>query len=189
MTIAVLCVLSTGYIMSSKSETTKNEEQPYEPFCRFEGTYILQPLGGAASFGLDMAISLDPRNDRVAIVHDLANYDVTLGGLFPTAKRLTTGQGEAKRISSRSFDYTIHFWALDGNNQRVALIISSGTKYFSEADCSRYEVPAGTLSVYYPSQDADDDGFPDPGQSPSYCFPLICKAKRISALPPCQLQL
>lgn len=178
-----------GSIINSASKEKKHLVEKKEPPCRFEGAYILQPGGAAFPFGLDMAIPLDSRNERVAIIHDLANYDATLGGLFPTATRLTTGQGEGIRTGPRTFSYTIHFWALDKDNRRVALIISNGTKFFNGTDCNKYEVPEGTLSVYTPDQDSDNDGYPDPDQKPKFCLPLICKAKRIDAQPPCRLSI
>ena len=98
-----------GSIINSASKEKKHLVEKKEPPCRFEGAYILQPGGAAFPFGLDMAIPLDSRNERVAIIHDLANYDATLGGLFPTATRLTTGQGEGIRTGPRTFSYTIHF--------------------------------------------------------------------------------
>lgn len=179
----LICGLLTGFIIKPTNSNSKNAEPP----CKFEGTYILQPIGPGAPFGLDMAIPLDARNERVAITHDLANYDATLGGLFPDAIRLTTGQGEGIRTGPRSFNYTIHFWSLDRNNRRVALIVSNGTKFFNQEDCNSYEVPAGTLSVYSATQDTDNDGYPDANQQPLYCLPLICKAKRITAAPTCVL--
>ncbi len=184
ITGVLLCTLLVGFIIKPAG---KNQKDNAEPLCRFEGTYILQPGAGGFPFGLDMAIPLDPRNERVAIIHDLANYDATLGGRYPTAVRLTTGQGEGIRTGPRTFNYTIHFWALNSHNERVALIISNGTKFFNDADCNKYEVPAGTLSVYDPIQDSDNDGYPDTEQQPRYCLPLICKAKRINALPSCSL--
>jgi len=185
--IIIPSVLFCGLLMGFIIKRSNGQVQSTQPLCKFEGTYILQPAAPGIPFGLDMAIPLDARNERVAIIHDLANYDATLGGLFPSAIRLTTGQGEGIRTGPRTFNYTIHFWALDGNNRRVALIISNGTKFFNERDCNSYEVPSGTLSVFDPTQDADNDGYPDPDQQPQYCLPLICKAKRISAITPCVL--
>lgn len=188
--ITITTVLFYGLLAGFKIKPSEKElqiEKIVEPLCKFEGTYILQPMAPGVPFGLDMAIPLDARNERVAIIHDLANYDATLGGLFPAAVRLTTGQGEGLRTGPRTFNYTIHFWSLDRNNQRVALIISNGTKFFNDKDCNSYEVPAGTLSVYDAVQDADNDGYPDADQQPRYCLPLICKAKRITPVSPCVL--
>ena len=130
ITSALLCTFLAGFILKPNGKEKENLIEKTEPLCRFEGAYILQPGADGFLFGLDMAIPLDPRNERVAIIHDLANYDATLGGLYPTAVRLTTGQGEGIRTGPKTFDYTIHFWALDKENRRVALIISNGTKFF-----------------------------------------------------------
>ena len=105
--------------------------------CRLEGVFILEGTGGVHV--LDLAIPLDPATDRVALVHDLADYDVTVGGLLPTAVRYTTAQGEAVRTGPRSFDYTLHFWGVDSSNRRVSLVVSSGAKVFREGDCGVYD--------------------------------------------------
>ena len=184
--IMLCCILSAGFIIKPESTGSKTALKDHEPPCRFEGVYILEPAGGAATYGLDMAIPLDASNDHVALNHDLANYDVTFGGLFPSAVRLTTGQGEAIRTGPRTFDYTIHFWALNANNQRVILIVSNGTKVLNETDCRSYVTTGGMLSVFTPDQDADKDGYPDKGQSPKFCVPVTFKAKRVSVIPPCK---
>ena len=152
--------------------------------CRLEGVFLLEGTGGVHV--LDLAIPLDVANDRVALVHDLADYDVTLGGLLPTAVRYSTAQGEAIRTGPRSFDYTLHFWGLDSANARVSLVVSSGAKVFREGDCGAYDTVGGTLAVYLPGQDADGDGFPDEGETPIACVPIELSARRMSVMPPCQ---
>jgi hypothetical protein len=152
--------------------------------CRLEGTFILGGTGGVHV--LDLAIPLDAANDRVALVHDLADYDVTLGGLLPTAIRYSTAQGEAIRTGPRSFDYTLHFWGLDSTNRRVSLVVSSGAKVFRDGDCSMYDTVGGTLAVYLPAQDANGDGFPDDGETPVACVPIELTARRMGILPPCK---
>jgi len=151
--------------------------------CRFEGTYILKGTGG--EHVLDLAIPLDAANNRVAMQHDLADYDVTLGGLLPTAVRYSTAQGEAIRTGPRSFDYTLHFWGLDSSNHRVSLVVSSGTKLFREDDDNTYDTVGGTLAVYLPGQDADGDGFADAGEVPIACVPVTLTARRMSIVAPC----
>ena len=166
--------------MTTRQDTT---DDPAANRCRLEGTFILEGTGGVHV--LDLAIPLDSANNRVALQHDLADYDVTLGGQFPTAVRYSTAQGEAIRTGQRSFDYTLHFWGLDGSNRRVSLVVSSGTKLFREGDCNTYDTVGGTLSVYLPSQDADGDGFPDEGEVPIACVPMTLTARRMSIVPPC----
>ncbi len=152
--------------------------------CRLEGVFILEGTGGVHV--LDLAIPLDPATDRVALVHDLADYDATLGGLLPTAVRYTTAQGEAIRTGPRSFDYTLHFWGVDSSNRRVSLVVSSGAKVFREGDCGVYDTVGGTLSVYLVAQDANGGGPPDDGETPVACVPIELTARRMSILPPCQ---
>ena len=156
---------------------------PAENRCRLEGVYLLEGTGGVHV--LDLAIPLDSANERIALQHDLADYDVTLGGQFPTAVRYSTAQGEAVRTGPRSFDYTLHFWGLDNSNRRVTLVVSSGTKQFRAGDCNSYETVGGTLSVYRASQDADGDGLPDVGEAPIACVPVTLTARRMSILAPC----
>lgn len=156
---------------------------PAENRCRLEGVYLLEGTGGVHV--LDLAIPLDSANERIALQHDLADYDVTLGGQFPTAIRYSTAQGEAIRTGPRSFDYTLHFWGLDNSNRRVTLVVSSGTKQFRVGDCNSYETVGGTLSVYRASQDADGDGLPDVGEAPIACVPVTLTARRMSILAPC----
>ena len=151
--------------------------------CRLEGSFILEGTGGVHV--LDLATPLDTTNDRVALNHDLADYDVTLGGLVPTAVRYTTAQGEAIRTGPRSFNYTLLFWGLDGANRRVSLVLSSGTKLFREGDCGTYDTVEGTLAVYLVGQDADGDGVPDAGEDPVACVPVELTARRLSIRPPC----
>src|SRR5262245_43954343 len=151
--------------------------------CRFEGAFILEGTGGVHV--LDMAIPLDAANDRVALIHDLADYDVTLGGLLPQAVRYSTAQGEAIRTGPRSFAYTLHFWGLDAANRRVSLVLSSGTKVFRSGDCSTYDTVGGKLAVYLASQDADGDGAPDAGQVPVACVPVTVTARHMKVVPPC----
>ncbi len=178
--------LSVAFHKKPVNQESMQQEAATEPACRFEGSYILEPAGGAATYGLDMALPLDAKNERVALIHEVANYDVTFGGTFPTAVRLTSGHGEAVRTGPRTFDYTLYFWALDNNNQRVAILVSSGTKQFPESDCNTYITTGGMLSVFPAWTDADKDGYPDKGQSPKICLPLTCKARRSTVLPPCK---
>jgi len=156
---------------------------PGENRCRLEGTFILEGTGGVHV--LDLAIPLDAENNRIALQHDLADYDVTLGGMLPTAVRYSTAQGEAIRTGPQSFDYTLHFWGLDSSNRRISLVVSSGTKVFREGDNNIYDTVGGTLAVYMPSQDADGDGFPDASEVPIACVPVALTARRMSILAPC----
>ena len=173
--------LGIGEQMITAKQSKK--DKPVANQCRLEGVYILEGTGGVHV--LDLAIPLDSENKRVALQHDLADYDVTLGGQFQTAVRYSTAQGEAIRTGPRSFDYTLHFWGLDGSNRRVTLIVSSGTKLFREGDDNSYDTVGGTLSVYRASQDADGDGLPDAGEVPFACVPVTLSAKRMSIEPPC----
>lgn len=177
----ILLTAGTFQPWETGNTVTMNDESHR---CRFEGLYILEPEGPGVH-GLDMAIPIDAQNERVALIHDLADYDATLGGLLPTAVRYTTGNGEAIRVGPRTFAYTLHFWIVDKNNQRLALVTSNGTKVFDATDCNKYETTGGKLSIYFTRQDADNDGFPDEGELPAYCVPYELKAKRISILPSC----
>ena len=174
--VVTLELESGGYVMN-RSVETRHERIPVDVgVCRLEGTFILGGTGGVHV--LDLAIPLDTATDRVALVHDLADYDVTLGGLLPTAVRYTTAQGEAIRTGPRSFDYTLHFWGVDSSNRRVSLVVSSGTKVFRAGDCGIHDTVGGTLAVYLASQDADGDGFPDDGATPVACVPIELTARR-----------
>lgn len=177
---AVLGYLPLG---ATQQQVTTKVSNPDENRCRFEGTYILNGTGGVHV--LDLAIPLDAANNRVALQHDLADYDVTLGGLLPSAVRYSTAQGEAIRTGPRSFDYTLHFWSLDSSNRRVSLVVSSGTKLFREGDDNTYDTVGGTLAVYLLGQDADGDGFADAGEVPIACVPVTLAAKRMSIVGPC----
>jgi hypothetical protein len=148
--------------------------------CRLEGTFILEGAGGVHV--LDLAIPLDTVNERMALSHDLADYDVTVGGLLPTAVRYTTAHGEAVRTGPRSFDYTLHSWGLDSSNRRVSLLVSSGTKVFRAGDNDTYDTVC-TLAVYLVGQDADGDGLPDAGEIPVACVPVKLTGRRMSILP------
>jgi hypothetical protein len=150
--------------------------------CRLEGTFILE---GGGVHVLDLAIPLDLANERVALIHNLADYDVTLGGQLPTAVRYSTAHGEAIRTGPRSFDYTLHFWGLDSSNGRVSLVVSSGTKVFREGDCDTYDTEC-TLAVYLVGQDADGDGAPDAGELPIACVPVELTGRRMNIVPPCK---
>jgi hypothetical protein len=165
-------------------ESRPEADRADRTICRLEGVFILEGTGGVHV--LDLAIPLDAATDRVALVHDLADYDVTLGGLLPTAVRYTTAQGEAIRTGPRSFDYTLHFWGVDSSNRRVALVVSSGAKVFRDGNSGIYDTVGGTLSVYLAGQDADGDGFPDDDETPMACVPIELSARRMSILPPCQ---
>ena len=151
--------------------------------CRLEGTFILEGAGGVHV--LDQALSLDSANEHVALHHDLADYDATAGGLFPTAVRYSTAQGEAIRTGPRSFEYTLLYWGLDAANRRVSMVFCSGTKVFREGDCGTYDTVGNTLAVYRVSQDEDGDGVPDMGQTPVACVPLELTGRRLSIRPPC----
>jgi hypothetical protein len=153
-----------------------------EERCRLEGAFTLEGPGGVHV--LDLAIPLDSANERMALSHDLADYDVTVGGMFPTAVRYSTAHGEAIRTGPRSFEYTMLFWGLDGSNRRVSLVLSSGTKQFREGDCNTYDTVC-TLAVYGVAQDSDSDGVPDAGEVPVACVPVELTGRRMSIVPPC----
>jgi hypothetical protein len=167
-----------GELMARSEGDNGSEER-----CRLEGTFILEGAGGVHV--LDQAFSLDPANEQIALHHDLADYDATLGGLFPTAVRYSTAQGEAIRTGPRSFDYTLLYWGLDDANRRVSMVFCSGTKLFREGDCGTYDTVGNTLAVYLVGQDADGDGVPDVGETPVACVPLELTGRRLSIRPPC----
>jgi hypothetical protein len=182
-------MLGTRSALGGRGDDAAHRAQPTDDeaeaqVCRLEGTFILGGTGGVHV--LDLAIPLDAANDRIALVHDLADYDVTLGGLLPGAVRYSTAQGEAVRTGPRSFDYTLHFWGLDAANRRVSLVVSSGAKVFREGDCGIYDTVGGTLAVYLPAQDSNGDGFPDDGATPVACVPIELTAHRMRILPPCE---
>jgi len=180
--VAVAGVLAL--VMARRQGTTEVVRPRREKRCRFEGVFILDGTGGVHV--LDLAIPLDSANNRVALQHDLADYDVTLGGQLPMAVRYSTAQGEAVRTGPRTFDYTLHFWGLDSSNRRVSLVVSSGTKLFREGDSNTYDTVGGTLAVYLPNQDSDGDGFPDAGEVPIACVPVTLTGRRMSIVPPCE---
>src|SRR4051794_11946120 len=69
---------------------------------RYEGTWM-----GTTSLGvhsIETATSLDPNNDRVAMVFT-ATTDPTFGGQFPTADRISNFHGEAVRSGPRTFNF------------------------------------------------------------------------------------
>ena len=94
---AVVGILSLA--IAQRQGTTTVARPRREKRCRFEGVFILDGTGGVHV--LDLAIPLDSANNRVALQHDLADYDVTLGGQLPTAVRYSTAQGEAVRTGPR----------------------------------------------------------------------------------------
>jgi hypothetical protein len=166
--------------MAMASDPTRDHPADW---CRFAGLFILEGTGGLHV--LDLAIPLDDTNDRVALLHAIADYDVTLGGMIPNAVRYTDVQGEAVRTGPRTFDYTLHAWGLDSANARVSLVVSSGGKVFRPGDDNIYDTVGGTLAVYRAAQDSDGDGFPDAGQQPVVCAPVEFVGRRMSILPPC----
>jgi hypothetical protein len=168
---------------SPNAQSSSDNPSPDGKVCRLEGTFILEGAGGVHV--LDQALSLDLANEHVALHHDLADYDATLGGLFPTAVRYSTAQGEAIRTGPRSFDYTLLYWGLDAANRRVSMVFCSGTKVFREGDCGTYDTVGNTLAVYLVGQDLDGDGVPDIGETPVACVPLELTGRRFSIRPPC----
>jgi hypothetical protein len=172
---------SSGNTSEGAHKTRPEADHADRTDYRLEGTFILEGAGGIHV--LDLAIPLDSANERMALSHDLADYDVTLGGLLPTATRYTTAHGEAVRAGPRSFDYTLHSWGLDESNRRVSLLVSSGTKVFRDGDPDTYDTVC-TLAVYLVDQDADGDGLPDAGEIPIVCVPVELTGRRMSVLPP-----
>ena len=73
---AVVGILSLA--IAQRQGTTTVARPRREKRCRFEGVFILDGTSGVHV--LDLAIPLDSANNRVALQHDLADYDVTLGG-------------------------------------------------------------------------------------------------------------
>ena len=83
---------------------------------------------------------------------ELPAFDMTLDGLFDTAKKKPlTLRGVWKRISGNTFAYTLIGFAIDENGHTVWIGKNSGYDTLTE-DCNKLTV-VSTLEVFYPDQD------------------------------------
>ena len=112
------------------------------------------------------------------------NADVTLGGLFPgVGASGLAARGEGVRIAPNTFRYKSIIHGIVDNppgepNDYSYIRIDEGVSEF--VDCNTQHV-TNNLSIYLAEQDADQDGLPDPGESPIIFVPdLPVQLKRLS---------
>ncbi len=129
----------------------------------------------------------DPLGQTAAARPILSYYNGQFAGLLASfgADNLSDATGEIKMISPDTGRWTLISYmqvtpkSLGEVLQNKAIILSHGTWKFTSDNTA---VLNYTLDIYFPSADADGDGFPDAGTTPVLSIPTVDAAKRVPIL-------
>lgn len=129
----------------------------------------------------------DPAGERYTMLMEDAECDWTLLGMFPTANGHSHLVGECVRTGQHTFESTVVAFAVErgpGAPDKILYqrVVTHAFHFVDENNI----VASSSWAHYMPDQDADHDGFPDPGQEPFACFALETSMKRVVLVPPCE---
>lgn len=178
--LAALGVAAGTGLVLSQAGPRQNRLQP----TRLEGAWIMTAPPSPLKVALTFA-PFDSSGRRAAVYGHHIVGDPTLAGAFPEAEYQTPLVGEARMSSRNEGMSTVTAYGMKmgpAGPEIVYIVVDSGT--FTETNPGQ-ALSFHWMSVFLPSQDADGDGLPDPGQQPVACAPLQTISTRVPILPPC----
>lgn len=176
--LAALGVALGTVLIVTQVAWSDGEPQPL----KLEGSWIAKGQIGQWMYSFSPS---DPSGREAAFQGTIHVIDPTLGGLFPDVQYVTDLIGQAVVTSPGEAAYTVVEYAMKKVGaipEKVVIIVDSGT--VRRIAPGKAEVHHN-IALYLPSQDADEDGLPDKGQSPILCLPFTSLDTRLPILPPC----
>jgi steroid delta-isomerase-like uncharacterized protein len=147
-------------------------------------TTVPTPMGNMIIKGIWTA--QDAAQTRLTGEFEQINVYPLLIDLYPDSERVKFAGALAVKTGLNQYDMTaIEYFTKTvgpGHEEIVGFGIVSGNLELTGPDSVQGQ---GTGAYYLPSQDADQDGFPDDGQEPALCVPWTWTAKRLTMMPPC----
>jgi predicted ester cyclase len=147
-------------------------------------TTVPTPMGNMIIKGIWTA--QDAAQTRLSGEFEQINVYPLLIDLYPDSERVKFAGALAVKTGLNQYDMTaIEYFTKTvgpGHEEIVGLGVVSGNLELTGPDSVQGQ---GTGAYYLPSQDADQDGFPDEGQEPALCVPWTWTAKRLTLMPPC----
>jgi steroid delta-isomerase-like uncharacterized protein len=142
------------------------------------------PMGNMIIKGIWTA--QDAAQTRLSGEFEQINVYPLLIDLYPDSERVKFAGALAVKTGLNQYDMTaIEYFTKTvgpGHEEIVGLGVVSGNLELTGPDSVQGQ---GTGAYYLPSQDADQDGFPDEGQEPALCVPWTWTGKRLTLMPPC----
>jgi hypothetical protein len=145
-------------------------------------------VGGSSTYTWSVLFApSDPAGQTAAARPILKYFNNQFAGLLASfgADNLSDAAGEAKMVSQDTAQWTLISYMQVTPHQpgdlleNKAIIVSHGTWKFTSYNTA---VLNYTLDIYFPSADADGDGFPDAGVQPILSVPTVDNAKRVPIL-------
>jgi hypothetical protein len=143
--------------------------------------------GGSAYTWSVMFAPSDPAGQTAAARTILKYFNNQFSGLLASfgAENVSDATGEIKMVSPDTARWTLVSYMQVAPKQpgdvleNKAIIVAHGTWQFTSDKTALLNY---VLEVYFPSADADGDGFPDAGAQPALSVPLVETAKRVPIL-------
>ena len=161
--------------------------------CRIQGAWVSSFTGPWTTplIMQETLTPLDPAGKHLAYVMRLVNPDATFGFPFEPFSQTDTVSdlvGEAVKTGKNSYEFSlIGYGVREVENDRGEITyIWTVTGTMSCVD-GEHKTDLVNLAVYFGSQDADGDGYPDEGEEPFFCTEAgpLAVGKRVPQMPAC----
>jgi len=130
----------------------------------------------------------DETGTRFTSIMRQARENFTFFGIFPESEAATNYVGHIEKTGENTFEATFQKYATRKGDGPVADIVFIEVTTL-EAHLVDVDTMQGNarVAIFAPEQDADEDGFPDPGEEPMICQEFTATGKRQKMMPPYEL--
>jgi hypothetical protein len=172
-----------GMTMLVASDKANAEEWP------LAGNWIVTVPTPAGNVILVQSIlPQDSSGTRFTSIMRQARENYTFFGIFPESEGATSYVGQVEKTGENTFAATFQKYATRKGDGPVADIVfievTSMEGRLIDKDTMEGDA---TVAIFMPEQDADGDGFPDPGEQPVIVQAFSAKAKRQKLMPAYEL--
>lgn len=161
--------------------------------CSIQGSWVSSFTGpwDTALIMQETIIPLDPAGKKLAYTMHLVNPDATFGFPFEPFSEtdyVSDMVGEAVKKGKNSYEFSLIGYGVkevEANRGEIIYIWTvTGTMTCVDGENKTDLV---NLAVYFGSQDADSDGYPDEGEEPFFCTEAgpLAVGKRVPQMPAC----